>query len=175
MTNRRLSSRHGFSLIEMVLIIGAVSIIIGLCATVLSGLFRIERSGRASMADATTLARFARQFRQDARGSTAVKRAEGKAGAATFEMSGPEGASVVYRVEKGQLVREERRGDRAVRGESFAAERLGPVSFGVEGRRVWAVLSRKSGRQTAPAKPEARIEARLGKDQEIAALPKGKK
>ena len=174
MTNRRKLPRRGYSLIEMVLIVGAVAIIIGLCASVLSGLFRIERSGRAALADSTTLARFARQFRSDARASKSARPSDPKTGDARLELTAADGRVVVYRVEQRRLIREERRGDRSLRTESYAAERLGPVSFGVEGRRVWAVLARKSSAAPALSRPATRVEAGLGKDEGIAALTRGK-
>jgi hypothetical protein len=146
-------------LIEMVLVISAAMIVMGLCASVLIGLFRIHRSGQAGVADASALARLARQFRQDVRAADAAK-----PGAETLELTGPGGASVVYRAEGRRLLREARRGGEVRAREAYPADRLGPVAFGADGARVWAVLRRKAGEAPALARPAVRVEARLGKD-----------
>lgn len=168
MTDRRRRPSRGYSLIEMVLVIGAVSVVLGVCATTLIGLFRIDRAGRAAVNDATTLARLARQFRQDVRAAGGAKRLDDKPDRTGLELTRADGESVVYRVEGKRLVREDRRGDRVGARESYATERLGPVAFGVEEPRVWATLSRRPGEGRALPKPEVRVEARLGKDRELA-------
>jgi hypothetical protein len=152
-------------LIEMVLVIGAATIVMGLCASVLSGLFRIQRSGQAGVVDATALARLARQFRQDVRAADAAK-----PGAGTLELTGQGAASVVYRVEGRRLLREARRGGEVRAREAYAADRLGPVAFGADGARVWAVLGRRPGEPRALARPPVRVEARLGKDRGLGQL-----
>jgi hypothetical protein len=146
----------------MVLVIGAISLVLGLCASVLSGLFKVERGGRAALADATTLSRLARQFRKDVRAAAAVKRSGG--GSSGLELSGPDGAAIVYRVEGGRVLREDRRGVTVRARESFAAERLGPVSFGDDSGMVWAAFARRAAASPGPARPEVRVEATLGKD-----------
>ena len=174
MTDRSRRPRGGYTLIEMVMVIGAVSIIIGLCASVLSGLFRIERAGRDSMADARTLARLARQFRQDVRAAAQAKTTTAKEGGG-LSLTGADGAATLYLLDYGRLVREDRRGDQLQARESYAAERLGPISFGVEGRRVWAVLARRTEGKPALHRPEVRVEAALGKDHALTEPTGGEK
>jgi len=154
-------------LIEMVLVVGATSIVLGVCASTLVGLFRIDRAGRTAVNDATTLSRLARQFRQDVRAAGGAKRLGDRPTKAGLELTRADGETVVYRVDGNRLVREDRRGDQVGARESYATERLGPVAFGVEGVRVWATLSRRPSEGRALPKPEVRVEARLGKDREL--------
>src|SRR5689334_610049 len=59
------TSRRGFSMIEVVLVLGGVSIILGLCAGLLHVMLRLERAGRLHLAETVTVGRLAHQFRQD--------------------------------------------------------------------------------------------------------------
>lgn len=176
MTDRRRERPRGYTLIEMVLVVGAVSLVLGLCATVLSAVFKVDRSGRNAVADATTIARLARQFRQDVRaaGTARVAGAKPPAGAG-LDLVGTGGASIVYRVEGGRLVRQVRQGDTVGARESYAVERLGPVAFGVDAGRAWLVLARHPDEGPGLARPEVRIEARVGKDLELAGTTGGRK
>ena len=57
----------------MVLVIGATSIILGLCAGTIHALLGVHRSSREHLAEATTVGRLALQFRRDARAATGAK------------------------------------------------------------------------------------------------------
>ena len=92
MTARRRRFPRGYSLVEMVLVIGGLSIILGLCGSLLHTLLRLDRSGRESINDSTTLGRLARQFRRDVRSSHAAK--PGDPG--SLELTRPDGPSVSY-------------------------------------------------------------------------------
>lgn len=170
----RRDRRRGASLIELMLVIGGVTIVLGLCAGLLHALLRLDRSGRSAIHDTATVARLARRFRQDARAADAAKPREGKEVPAALEFTTADGPNVTYRVEGKRLLREEAAGKTVQRRESYAVDRLGPVAFGVDAARVRLVLSRRPTRPDAPGRPAVRVEATLGKDKALSE-PKGAK
>jgi hypothetical protein len=164
-TRMRRGSRGGYSLIEVVLVVGAVSIVIGLCGTLLHGLLRLDRAGRSFVSDTSVMARLAHQFRDDVRSAGAVK---STATGAAIELTLADDMVVQYQVEGGRLLRLERRKETEKRRESYAVERLGPVAFVASGRTVGLILGRHPSGARGPDRPEVRIVARLGKDRELA-------
>jgi hypothetical protein len=159
---KRVRKRKAFTLIEMLLVITSVSLVLGLCASVLAGLFRVERGARSAMLDATTVGRLARQFRADVRSAAAARR--GELEPSRLELTGIDGSSVVYRLEGARLFRERLRQAELHGRESYSIERLGPVRFKIEGGLIAVELLRRSDVAPALARPEIRIEATLGKD-----------
>lgn len=157
---RRRFPRRGISLVEMIVVIGGLTIILSLCGSLLHTLLRLDRSGRESVNDSTTLARLARQFRRDVRSSHAAKR--GDSGSIEFNRS--DGPPVSYRVDGPHLVREERDGKNIVRREAYAVSRLGPLQFEVNGKLVRLVVARRPSNPLAPARAAVSVEARLDKD-----------
>ena len=157
---RRRSTRRGFTLVEMIVVIGGITIILGLCAGLLHTLLRLDRSGRESLNDTNTLARLARQFRQDVRASRAAK--PGDAG--SLALTRPDGPDVSYRVQGARLVREERAGEKVVRREAYAVARIGPLRFETEGAFVRLIAARRPTNPLAPPRTAVGVEARLDKD-----------
>src|SRR5262249_7667548 len=79
--------RRGYSLVEIVLAMGAVAIVLGLCAGLLHVLLRLDRTGRTHLVESATIGRLARQFREDVHASRrAVASAAGDAPAAMLEL-----------------------------------------------------------------------------------------
>jgi hypothetical protein len=121
------------------------------------------------MNDSTSLARLARQFRQDVRAAATVRPEQGQAGSIGLEREG--GPTVSYRVEGSRLLREEKDGESTRRREAYSMGSLGPVRFEVEGGLVRAVISRDpAGERLAPSRAAVAVEARLGKDRTLAGL-----
>jgi type II secretory pathway component PulJ len=167
----RHAQRRGYSLVEMVLVIGSLSIILSLCGMLLHTLLRLDRSGRESLTAASALNRLARQFRNDVRAAdSASPRRDG------FELSRPGGPRVVYHPEGNRLVREEidgngnGDGDRGAvrRREAYSIGRYGRAAFRVDGRRVRLMFEPGEG-PAARTRPSPEIEARLGKDRDTPA------
>jgi len=102
------------------LVIAGVTTILGLCGTLMHAMLRLDRSGRASLTDATNTARLARQFRSDVRAAVAAERA----GASGLDLTFPGGSSVSYRVDRGWLYRGEESG-----GEGLALMLEGAYRF----------------------------------------------
>jgi hypothetical protein len=164
MTRKRRPGRRGYALIEMVLVIGGLTIILSLCGGLLHTLLRLDRAGRDSLSDATTLARLARQFRQDVRASREAK----PGGPGSLELTRPDGPSVSYRIEAGRLLREEREKGAVRRRESYGVTRLGPVAFDADGSIVRLMLEKRPAGPVALARPAVMVEAALDKDRATA-------
>ncbi len=131
----------------MVIVIGAATMVMGLAASILGALFKIERGSRAAVTDATTVSRLARHFRADVHAATAVKPITPKPGGTVFEVIKADNESTTYRIKGSQLVRESvLRGEVRSR-ETYAIERIGPLAFGVEGKlRVVGSVTTRRGR-----------------------------
>lgn len=165
-------TRAGFTLIEMVLVIGATSIILGLCAGTIHALLGVHRSSREHLADATTVVRLALQFRRDARAATGAK-AIGDAGqvAKGLELTLPEGETITYRAGDDGLIRTERRSDEEGRRDRFSLPRRGAPGFEVADDRgatlAVLILTRRAGPGSGEHIRELRIEGHVGRDDRL--------
>ena len=166
-------TRSGFTLIEMVLVIGATSIILGLCAGTLHALLAVHRSGREHLADATTVGRLALQFRRDARAATGAKAIGGGGGAAKgLDFTLPEGESIAYRADKDGPIRTTRKSDKAGRHERFFLPRRAAPGFEVADDRgttlAVLILTRpKGGIRIGEHIRGLRIEGHVGRDDRL--------
>jgi hypothetical protein len=168
--------RRAFTLIEMVLVLGALAAMLGLCAGMIHLLLKLDRAQRAHLAETTTLGRLAPRFRQDVRAATSQASMRDESG---LVLSRPGGPNVEYRARPGALVRTRRDGDRATSRDTYALPRFDTPQFQVEGSPgaafVALVLRRKEGpsvRGPSPSPRAWRVEALLGKDQRFAS-PRG--
>lgn len=171
MTAARLaaSRRRGASLIEIVMIVGTMSVILGLCGTLLHLLMRLDHAGRGAMADAGTVGRLARQLRLDVRAADSAKvAASGKAEAGGLDLTGSGRPAVSYRFEPGRVARVETEGQTVRRRESYVLAQLGTAAFHVDGGRVSLDLPRPDDAAGPASRPGYRVEARLGKDRRLA-------
>jgi type II secretory pathway component PulJ len=170
---RRASGRRGHSLIEMVLVIGVLAIVLGLCAGLLHALFRLDRAGRNSVGDASNLARLARDFREDVR-SARTARPQGAEGAG-LELDKGDGDVVIYRTEGPNLYREEVHGGKPVRRERYESDRLGTSRFDVTEGRVRLALSKPKAETPGLAGPTVTVEAVLGKHRRLSGIEEARK
>lgn len=170
MTARTCTRRRAFTLIELVLVVGGVTVVLGLCAGLLHALLKLDRSGRQTLADSGNVARLARQFREDVRASSTAK-----AAAAGLDLATGDGPAIAYRVEGTGLIREETLGGAVRSREGYMIDRLGPLGFEVKGSRVRLLLARRSGTGLALARPAVNIDASLGKDRALADLKGAKR
>jgi hypothetical protein len=147
-------TRGGYTLIEMVLAIGAVAIVLGLCGGLLHVLLRLDRSGRDHLVETATIGRVARQFRQDVHAAREAKVSGEAAAAAGLELALTEDRTIVYTMRDRALVRTEKRGDIAGRRESYALPFCRGGRFGVRNAdsQVWVSLEllRGTGKDTGP-------------------------
>jgi type II secretory pathway component PulJ len=161
--------RSGFTLVELLLVVGAITILLGLCAGLIHSLLRLDRIGRAHLGELAALGRVARQFRQDVRAAIRVEPAPGAAeSAARLVLTQPAGRVVEYQARGAVLVRAEREGGQARRQEEFGLRSRGGARFlareGDPGVFVTLVFARTAARTNEPLAAELRVEALLGKD-----------
>jgi len=170
-TRSRLDARRrrGYSLVEVVLIVGSVAMILTLCGMFLHMLLKLDRSGRDAIADAGSVARLARQFRRDVRAAAVVKVVPpGASAVGGVDLTAPERPAIAYRAEGQRVVRTETEGTAVTRRESYPLAQFGAAAFQSEGPRVWLTLARP-GDATGPSlRPGCRVEAWLGKDRQLA-------
>ena len=159
MTQPHRSVRRGASLIELVLIIGIVTVLLGICGAFFHLLLGLERSGRVALGDARSVARLARQFREDVRGSRVVKSVP-----TGLDLSRLDGSSVAYRTEPNALVRTESADGKRLRREGYTLTMFGTPSFETEANLVRLSIPRKPSPGNEGVRPGIRIEATPRKD-----------
>jgi hypothetical protein len=175
-SNPRLRSRRGASLIELVLIIGSVTIILGICGMFLHLLLRLDRSGRGELSEAHSVARLCRQFREDVRAArTAHVVTAGRGGTTGLDLSRVGKSTVNYRTDSDFVVRVESAGSRVLRREGYKLGKLGPPVFEAGSSLVSLILPRRPGLMAEGVRPGVRVEATVGKDYRIAAEPEAPK
>jgi hypothetical protein len=149
---------------------GSLTLIFTICGMFLHLLLRVDRAGRSSLGEASTVSRLARQFRQDVRAASSARVAgQGDEAASAFELTRADGSSVAYRNEHGRLTRTESAGGKVRRREGYEMPGLRPPAFALDGRRARLTLSRLGDVQGGGAgRPAYQVEARLDKDGELA-------
>jgi prepilin-type N-terminal cleavage/methylation domain-containing protein len=173
MKGRPKGTRAGFTLIEMVLVIGAMSIVLGLCAGTIHALLRVHRSSREHLNDVTTVGRLALQFRRDARAATGAKAIGDEGGAAKgLELTLPEDGTITYRADKDGLIRTERRSDEDRGRDRFFLPRRGTPGFEVVDDRGTTLAAMILTRPTGGTRigehiRELRIEGHVGRDDRL--------
>jgi hypothetical protein len=157
----------------MVLAIGSVAIVIGLCAGMLHVLLRLDRTARSHLVETTTIGRLARQFRQDIHAAReANPSAAGNGPAAKLELVLAGDRSITYETRDGSLLRREHRGDTAGRLETYRLPYRREGAFVVQPQdgKVWVQLRlRRSPESDAASGASGRrqdvaIDAHLGRD-----------
>ncbi len=146
---------------EAMAAIGVASLLMALGIGLLHQLLKLDRSGRAAVAEAASLGRLGRTLRDDLRAATAPPEIEGDSARWTL----PDGRAVVY-AWTGQAVErhEPAAGDRLSRSETFrlparteARWESGPGTLAI-------VLRSADDRRVASWLDGYRIEARIGAD-----------
>ncbi|MFO0908233.1 MAG: hypothetical protein U0794_07715 [Isosphaeraceae bacterium] len=154
-------SRSGFTLIELVILIGCTTIILSTCGVFLHLLLKIDHSGRDVQRDTLAVSRLARQFRSDVRGATKAE----APGPTRLELSGNSGGRVIYEIDKLRITRTESRAKGAERHEAYVLRRYVTPRFEVgTDQRVSLVLPRSPGSASTLASLGIRIETTLGRD-----------
>ncbi|AGA30457.1 hypothetical protein [Singulisphaera acidiphila] len=102
------SHRRGYVMVELMLVMSSLLIIFGVCVVLMHGLLKLDRAGRAHLAESSSRDRLARQFRLDVRSASRSKPGrEDRAPSDHLELVRPDGRIIDYRVLKGQIVRDE--------------------------------------------------------------------
>ncbi len=167
----RKSRRRGYSLIEMVVVVGAVTTVLSMCGLVLHAIMRLDRSGRRGFDDAATVGRLAQQFRQDVRSASSAEASAASDTKLQLNMKFPDKQTVTYALDGIKLIRTEKQEDgKVLDREGYRVDRIGPVGFETKGSWVRLKLSRASENGTALPKPPIQVEAKLGKDHAFSTL-----
>jgi hypothetical protein len=157
----------------MVLAIGAIAIVIGLCAAMLHVLLRLDRTARSHLVETTTIGRLARQFRQDVHAARDANRgAAGNGPAAKLELVFSGDRSVTYEMRDGSLLRREHHGNTAGRLEAYGLPFCREALFVMQAQdsEVWVQLRLRRGPESRIAsgasgpRQDLAIDARVGRD-----------
>ena len=103
-----MKKQTGHTLIEMSIVIAVLSVILTVGVGVIHGLLRAGGAARNALAEQMTLGRLAETFRDDVHASGdfhEVAAAENDSRPTAWELEQADGATVVYRLEEGRLVR----------------------------------------------------------------------
>jgi hypothetical protein len=132
----------------MVLAIGAVAIVLGLCGGMLHVLLRLDRTARSSLVETATNGRLARQFRQDVHAARKANPSGGENGAAPkLDLALPGDRTITYEMRTRSLVRRECQGATALRHETYMLPVCREGDFVVEAQegKVWVRLRLRRG------------------------------
>jgi len=159
--------RRGYSLIETVVVVGAVTIVLSLCGLVLHGMLRLDRSGRKEFDDTGTITRLARQFREDihaGRSAEIIRETDTQKG---LKVVG-ENRIIIYTIDGTHLHRVEQNGKGEPLGrEAYRVDRLGEIHFEESNEGISSIRLKFIGdraRTNLPHRSDLGIIAKLGKD-----------
>jgi prepilin-type N-terminal cleavage/methylation domain-containing protein len=164
-------ARRGFTLVELLVVIGGVAVTLGVCVALIQSLLRLDRGARLHLAETSAVGRIGHQFRQDVR---AASRAKEDASRLELALAAPDERIVEYEARPGALLRVERKGDQVVRRETYRVHRGGTPRFATERDQddLWVslVLAGEEETPSPGAGPSRaiRIEARLNNDCRLA-------
>lgn len=99
--------RGGFSLIEMLVVLAALAMLMGLSFTLLFGMVRTDRVGEGTLRRINRRAEIADQFRDDVHAAIDMpaERGEYRAGPTCLILKQGDASWVVYQAEPGRLIR----------------------------------------------------------------------
>jgi len=158
-------SRRGYTLIEMLAVIGAGSVVMGIVGCVLHLLMQSEQVGRAHVHQARVVARLAEQFRSDVCAASRYTAGGGnKRYDARFVFA--DNRAVTYEVSEGEVVRCERLSSKKTYRETYVLPDGCTAAIKMDKKAVPPVVSLvvASEKESLTAMPAMNIVAILGKD-----------
>jgi prepilin-type N-terminal cleavage/methylation domain-containing protein len=166
-------AHRGVTLIEMMVVIGALAILLGLCAVTIQLLMRVSSDAQARRGAATTIGRLAERFRADVH---ACEAAELRAPAGLRLRLDPR-ATIDYEAGGGRITRVESVDGKPARRESYVLGRHDTAAFERRDdgprRFVALVVGRKERPEsTDPARP-MEVLASVGRDHPSPPRPEG--
>lgn len=163
-----MTKRAGYSLVEMVLAIGALSVVLGLCVASIRGLITLDRANRARLNEGVVLDRLGRQFRQDVRAARSARAVDDPGKTDRLELQLPPSGVVEYHWDGSRVVRVERSPGTSDRRETYRLPNRKPPKFQASGAagQMWVslVIERKAGPASLEPEHEFRAEAWVGRD-----------
>jgi hypothetical protein len=168
------SSRRGISLIEVMIVITGVAMMLGLCAISLQLLMQLNSDAQARLSAARALERLSGQLRDDVHACAAVELApdpKAPTGPTGLRLRLEPDHVVTYGVRQGSLIRDESRGGKTFRHESYSLPRGRTARFErrIEGGHplVALVMTQDSGKRRTDLRLPLEIVAFPGKDRFI--------
>ena len=169
MIAKRSAGPRGFTLVEVMTSLAALTMVMGVCVALLSMLFHLSESGEKHAAQELAIARAARLFRHDVHAADHVEtRLSGKP-CTVLSLLFKEGMAIEYTAERDAIVRIETVGLTIVSQDRlFLPEKAMPrFEERTEGNRVFLslVFNRRGAKTDVPlAIRPFRVEAALGSD-----------
>ncbi|MGQ0635708.1 MAG: prepilin-type N-terminal cleavage/methylation domain-containing protein [Planctomycetaceae bacterium] len=117
MKRTRHCAPRGFTLVELVVVLGVASILVGSTVGIIHLLLASERQQERAARTSFTLANLSRLFRADVHAAVRVQTAEQTP--ATLALEGKSGSAIVYRADLHVLTRVESSGGREIHRETF--------------------------------------------------------
>lgn len=172
-----MTGRRGFTLIELIVVIMASTLMLGLCVGLIHILVKLDRAGHVQLNQHASLARLARAFRGDVRAAIAVDPAAPSAGPGQrLVLKRPDDRAVEYRIEANALIRTERDGDKVRNQDAFPIPRRDAARIDVRSLETQTVVGlsfeARSDKKDAGSLRGYRVESVLGQDHRFEA--KGK-
>jgi type II secretory pathway pseudopilin PulG len=170
---RNRASRHGYSLIEMIVVISGLAVLLGLCAITIQLVMRVGSDAQSRRSNAAALGRLAEQFREDVHGCDDAQ-AQSPGG---LRLTRSPRVVIDYQTRDGRVDRIESVDGQASRHESFTLGRHSTVVFERRDdgpRRFLALVvdpNARTGRPD-PARP-MEILALVGMDRPVPTRSKG--
>jgi hypothetical protein len=142
----------------------------GLCAGLLRVLLRLDGVAKSHALETATVARLARQFRQDVHAGTGQPADNENEPATKLELALPGGRSVLYEAHERAVARSQRLGAAVERRETYNLPYCRDPRFLVrhENGRAWAIFQLPQNLDgNAGARAGLRIEALAGRDRRL--------
>jgi type II secretory pathway pseudopilin PulG len=175
--------RRGISLVELVVVMGIATVMLGLAVTTIHMLLRAEWNSTETVWYGTSLARFSRTFRQDVHAATSAgiptPPPDGKS---RLELTLPKQRTVTFRIDGNTITRLEADAGKVRHGDVYHFPPKSTIRFGrtQEPALVHVVINRPSmpealagreddgGKAYRPAGRVLRIEAAVARDHRFA-------
>jgi hypothetical protein len=155
--------RRGVFLVELLSVIAVSVVVLGMAATLMALMLRLEANRRLALAATATLEDVARRLRADAHAAS-----EAEVGPDRAELARPDGSAVTYRVEGGTLLRDETREGAAAGRETYRMPAGTEFEWAVvpleAGARMLTLEVRRPTTRAGTSDRAIRIEAALGRD-----------
>jgi prepilin-type N-terminal cleavage/methylation domain-containing protein len=163
--------RHGFTLLEMLVVIAVSTAIVGLAVALVVTMMHIEKEARSRLGTGVTQGRLADQFRRDVRASTGLSFAEASSDEGqkpACELTLGSDRVVRYETSGPAVVRTELDADQVVRRETYRLPRGATISVELAEDPSPAIASLRitpgDNTKNRPPVQSARIAAVLGAD-----------
>lgn len=180
----RRAVRQGASLVELLVVMSAATVILTITAALLHRIMFAHSKARAFMDAERTSLRLANTFRSDVRQATSARAADGIAERAAFLKLGmPDGQRIEYRREEGTISRILLDGDRIVSRDAFFFPPEIDVNSKKDGPRLIALSISSHPAETASANENStlpayfipinlHVEATLNRNSSLSELPR---